>query len=111
MGNTGYKSFASLEQYYTDDNSATGITKPNINTDPDYIAPVLDTVTCVPGARYYNTVRTGTATKDNCSSGYTGSVVTLTANAYQFVSAISLDDANAQADAWLAANIQACANA
>jgi len=110
MGNTGYKSFASLELYYTDDNSYAGTTKPNVNTDPDYIAPVLDTATCIPSARYYNTVRTLNATKNDCASGYFGSEVTLTANANQFVSTINVADANAQADAWLAENVQAYAN-
>jgi hypothetical protein len=110
MGNTGYKSFASLELYYTDDNSYAGATKANVVTDPDYIAPVLDTVTCVPSARYYNTVRTMDATKNGCSSGYSGSSVTLTANANQFVSAISVADANALADSWLATNVQTYAN-
>ncbi len=111
MGNTGYKSFASLELYYTDDNSYAGTTKANASTDPDYIAPILDTATCVPSPRYYNTVRTLDATRNNCSIGYSGDSVMLTANANQFVSAISLADANAQADSWLAANVQAYANA
>jgi hypothetical protein len=44
--NTGYLAYATLEQYYTDDNSATGVTKANINTDPNYIAPVYNTETC-----------------------------------------------------------------
>lgn len=110
MGNTGYKSFASLEKYYTDDNSYAGETKPNVVTDPNYIAPVLDTETCVPSARYYNTVQTLQATKNNCSAGYAGSTVTLTANANQFVSATSVEDANDQAEAWLAANAQVYAN-
>lgn len=110
MGNTGYKSFASLELYFTDDNSYAGVTKPNVITDPDYIAPVLDTLTCAPSVRYYNTVRTRSAIKNNCSSGYNGSNVTLTADANQFVSNSSVADANAQADAWLAANVQTYAN-
>lgn len=110
MGNTGYKSFASLELYYTDDNSYAGTTKANVSTDPDYIAPILDTATCIPSARYYNTVRTLAATRNNCSSGYSGNSVTLTANANQFVSAISVADANAQADSWLAVNVQSYAN-
>jgi hypothetical protein len=110
MGNTGYKFFASLEQYYTDDNSSVGVTKPNIVTDPDYIAPFLDTTSCPPSTRFYNEVKTLTVTKNDCSSGYAGSSITLTANANQFVSAISVSDANSQADSWLAANAQAYAN-
>lgn len=110
MGNTGYKSFASLELYYTDDQSYAGVTKPNVNLDPDYIAPILDTATCTPSARFYNTIRTLTVKKNDCSSGEAGSEVTLTANVNQFLSDISVDDANVQADSWLAINAQKYAN-
>ncbi|AOC93728.1 hypothetical protein BB050_00574 [Flavobacterium anhuiense] len=111
MGNTGYKSFGALELYYVDDGSPTGQpTKPNVVTDPDYIAPVLDTTTCAPSIRYYSVEKRLSAKKNNCGSGYSGSTVTLTALANQFVSTISLADANAQADAWLAANVQSHAN-
>jgi hypothetical protein len=111
MGNTGYKSFANLELYYEDNGSSTGQpTKPNVVTDPDYIAPVLDTVTCAPSTRYYSVEKKLSTTKNNCSNGYSGSNVTLTANANQFVSTVSLADANAQADAWLAENVQINAN-
>lgn len=110
MGNTGYKSFASLELYYTDDDSYAGTTKANVNTDPDYIAPFLDTTSCPPSARFYSEVRTLTVAKNDCSSGYTGSSVTLTANANQFMSTVSQADANSQADVWLSANAQVYAN-
>jgi len=111
MGNTGYKSFAALELYYVDDGSSTGQpTKPNVVTDPDYIAPVLDTATCAPSVRYYSVEKRLSAQKNNCGAGYTGSIVTLTADANLFFSTISLADANAQADAWLAANVQTHAN-
>jgi hypothetical protein len=43
---TGYSLYAILEQYYTDDNSATGVTKANVNTDPDYIPQALDPTNC-----------------------------------------------------------------
>jgi hypothetical protein len=59
---------------------------------------------------YYNIEKSLTATKNDCAAGVIGSSVTLTANANQFVSTISVADANAQADAWLAANVQAYAN-
>lgn len=78
--NTEYKPFALLEQY-----------------DPEE-----------PG--FYNTVRTLSATKNDCSAGTIGSTVTLTANANQFLSTLSVVDANEQADAWLSANAQAYAN-
>lgn len=110
MGNTGYKSFASLELYYTDDDSYAGVTKPNLNSDPDYIAPILDTATCTPSARFYNTIRTLTVKKNDCFNGEAGSEVTLTANVNQFLSDISVDDANVQADSWLAINAQTYAN-
>ncbi|MFC0781228.1 DUF5977 domain-containing protein [Flavobacterium sp. HJSW_4] len=111
MGNTGYKSFGALELYYVDDGSPTGQpTKPNVVTDPDYIAPVLDTATCAPSIRYYSVEKRLSAEKNNCGSGYSGSTVTLIAPPNQFVSTVSLADANAQADAWLAANVQAHAN-
>lgn len=111
MGNTGYKSFAALELYYVDDGSPTGQpTKPNVVTDPDYIAPVLDTVTCAPSTRYYSVEKKLSAKRNNCGTGYTGSMVTLTSYPNQFFSTVSLADANAQADAWLAANVQTYAN-
>lgn len=111
MGNTGYKSFADLELYYVDDGTSTGQpTKPNVVTDPDYIAPVLDTVTCAPSTRYYSVEKKLSAKKNNCGSGYSGSIVVLTAYPNQFSSTTSQADANAQADAWLAASVQTYAN-
>lgn len=110
MANSGYKSFETLELYYKDNNSPTGIEKPNVITDPDYIAPVLDTVNCAPGARYYNTEKSVYATRNNCSVNYKGSSVKVTAYPNQFVSAISVADANDKALAWLAANAQTFAN-
>ena len=111
MGNTGYKSFGALELYYVDDGSPTGQpTKPNVVTDPDYIAPVLDTTTCAPSIRYYSVEKRLSAKKNDCGSGYSGSTVTLTALTNQFVSTVSLADANAQADVWLATNVQSHAN-
>jgi len=110
MGNTGYKSFETLERYYTDDGTSTGETKPNIVTDPDYIAPFKDEVECPPSARFYNTIQTKTITKNNCDPGYLGSNATLTAYPNQFLSSESVLDANNQAIAWLDANAQIYAN-
>lgn len=42
----GLKSFTTLEEYYLDDNSLTGRTKPNTIGDADYVAPVFDSVLC-----------------------------------------------------------------
>lgn len=50
MPNTGKKSFSTLTQVYLDTGVATGTTKSNLNTDPDYIAPVVDETTCPPPA-------------------------------------------------------------
>ena len=110
MENTGYKSFAFLEKYYTDDNTPTEETKPNVATDPDYIAPVLDTIICPPVNRFYNTQQTKTVTKNNCSPGETGTEVELIAYANQFVSYESTPDANNQAIIWLENNAQIYAN-
>lgn len=45
-GNNGLKGWVTLEQYNTDTLAPTGTTKPNIDSDPDYVAPVEDLVTC-----------------------------------------------------------------
>lgn len=42
---TGMKAWRNLEQYYTDNDQATGATKANVSSDPDYVAPVADS-TC-----------------------------------------------------------------
>ncbi|SHH27379.1 DUF5977 domain-containing protein [Flavobacterium defluvii] len=110
MANTGYKSFTLLERYYKDDGTSTGETKPNVVTDPDYIAPILDTTSCPSDARYYNNQQTKTVPKNNCSAGEAGTEVTLTAYTNQFVSEISVTDANNQAIAWLEENAQVYAN-
>ncbi len=44
----GKASFTILEEYYIDDNSNTGNVKPNIDSDPDYIAPFYDSNSCIP---------------------------------------------------------------
>jgi hypothetical protein len=44
--NTGYKGYANLEEYYLDNGIATGVTKTNDVSDPDYVAPVYDLVNC-----------------------------------------------------------------
>lgn len=59
---------------------------------------------------YYNTEKTLTAVKNDCSVTTAGNPVTLTAPSNKFVSKISLADANQQAESWLNANAQANAN-
>lgn len=110
MGNTGFKRFSTLEEYYLDDNSGTGVSKANDINDVDYIAPVYDPSSCMPDLRFYNQLRTASANKNNCGSGYLGSSVEMKAMPGQFVSNISLDDANDKADIWLIENKQAHAN-
>ena len=46
MSNTGFKAYTNLEQYYVDSGVATGTTKTNSISDPDYVAPVYDTNYC-----------------------------------------------------------------
>lgn len=46
MANTGSKGFTTLEEYYTDNNAATGITKPNASYLPEYAWPIFDTIGC-----------------------------------------------------------------
>lgn len=110
MANSGYKSFETLELYYIDDKSYAGQRKPNVITDPDYIAPVLDTVSCAPGVRYYNTEKSVYTTRNNCPINYKGSSVKVTAYPNQFASDSSVADANNKAQAWLEANAQSFAN-
>ena len=59
---------------------------------------------------YYNTQQSGTATRNNCSEGYTGSEVTLTVSANTYSSLVSVEDANNQAIAYIDTNKQAYAN-
>lgn len=46
MSNTGYRAYTDLEQYYINSNIATGVTKTNSSSDPDYVAPFYDTGSC-----------------------------------------------------------------
>lgn len=46
MSNTGFKAYTNLEQYYVDSGVATGTTKTNSISDPDYVAPIYDTNYC-----------------------------------------------------------------
>lgn len=46
MARTGYKGYATLEEYDTVTGLPTGETKPNVEGDPDYVAPVEDLSTC-----------------------------------------------------------------
>lgn len=52
-GSTGNKGYVTLQQYNTDTDIPTGLTKPNDIGDPDYIAPALDEVSCPAGPNYF----------------------------------------------------------
>lgn len=45
---TGMKGYMTLEQYDRSNGQATGLTKPNLEQDPDYIAPTEDRDFCPP---------------------------------------------------------------
>lgn len=80
--NITYKPFAYLDQY-----------------NPDGGTPY-----------YYNTEKTLAVKKNDCSQGTAGNLVTLTAPANKFFSTENANDANEQAQSWLAVNAQAYAN-
>jgi hypothetical protein len=44
--NTGYKAWATLEEYFVDNGQRTGNEKPNLVNDPNYVPPVYDPQTC-----------------------------------------------------------------
>ena len=44
--NTGYLAYATLEEYNLDTGEATGVTKPNSLSDPDYMAPIYKPSQC-----------------------------------------------------------------
>lgn len=54
-GNTGFKGYATLEQYNTTTNAPTGTTKPNDPDDPDYIPPFAEGTTCPSGPAGFRT--------------------------------------------------------
>ena len=77
-------------------------------TAPVVTAPVA---TAPVATIYYNIPITGSATKNDCGTGYTGSLVTVTMPAQYVSSTISQADADNKASALMKTNIQAYANA
>lgn len=61
----GYKAFRNLEQYYTDNNQPTGASKPNVSTDPNYIAHSLDS-TCNASGGDWQPIYTLSGTQRGC---------------------------------------------
>lgn len=61
---TGFKEWTTLEEYDTYHNTVTGVTKPNVPGDPDYVAPVWDATTCEPQVEklLFTTNNTGVST-------------------------------------------------
>lgn len=61
--------------------------------------------------KYYSAAITGSATKNNCGTGYKGSLVTVTMPVGYFTSTISQADADSKASTYFKNNIQSYANA
>lgn len=106
---TGYKGWTTLEEYLIYDGSATGTEKPNVITDPNYVAPVYDLTTC--NLPFYNVEKTQNFTRNNCGVDETGSSVPYTVAAGEYYSYVSQADADAMAQADIDANGQNYANA
>jgi hypothetical protein len=64
--NTGYQGWTVIEQFYLDDNTAVApaVTKANVDTDTDYIAPVVNTTAC------HVTITRPTAWRAKASTAY-----------------------------------------
>lgn len=80
MANTGYKGWNTLEEYNINTGQATGNTKPNVEGDPDYVAPVYDDVICpIPSLSISPTSKTVTDTPNtfqiNISSNETWTAI------------------------------------
>ena len=83
----------------------------DVNNNKQAYANSLGTCTAVSTIVYYNSPKSGTATKNDCGTGYTGSVVTATVPAKYFSSTISQADADNKAITMVKDGIQAYANA
>ena len=79
------------------------VVTPPVVTPPVVTPPVVVT--------YYSTATSGTATKNSCGTGYSGSVVTYSVSGSKYSSTTSQADANNKAIADVSANKQAYANA
>jgi hypothetical protein len=83
----------------------------DVNTNKQAYANANGTCTAVPPIVYYNVKQSGTATKNDCGTGYTGTTVTYTVAAGTYTSTVSQTDANNLAIADVNNNKQAYANA
>jgi hypothetical protein len=91
--------------------AADALASTDVNNNKQAYANLNGVCTEIPPVIYYNSQVSATATKDDCGSGYVGSVVTYTVLDNVYTSAISQSDADAQAQADLTTNKQAYANA
>jgi len=82
----------------------------DITANKQTYANANGTCTAIPVTVFYNTQISGTAIKNDCGTGYTGSVVTYTIAASKYSSTVSQADANGKATADLTANKQTYAN-
>jgi hypothetical protein len=71
--NTGYVHVDTLEEYYLINSAPTGNTKPNVPSDPNYIADYINSTLCAVG------IPETPAAELNISSSLDGSSITLTA--------------------------------
>jgi len=104
---TGFAIYSTLVEYFVDNNEATGNTKPNAETDADYISP-MESDTCP--KEYWNTEFIKSYQKTGCGEFATGSMVPYTVAAKSF-KALSLSAANTIAENYADANGPAYANA
>lgn len=65
-----YQGYDDLEEYYLDDLTATGVTKPNVVTDADYVSPIYAIETCP--AKFGNVYMAQSFTRNNCVPGEIG---------------------------------------
>lgn len=109
LNQTGYVQYTTLEQFYTDDLSVTGITKPNEPSDADYVSPIFNDTLCPITAPVGNELRQQTFQRNNCGAGQSGSYYNYVVPPNTYF-ASTLAAANAAADADIAANGQNEAN-
>jgi len=83
----------------------------DLNNNKQTYANSNGTCTLIPVTTYYNISESGTATKNTCGDGFTGSTVTYTVPANKYSSTTSQADANNKAIADVNNNKQAYANA
>lgn len=92
---TGFMGWSTLEEYYTDNNELTGITKANSVEDPDYLAPVFDTDACEPEITVYENVELSQMIqKNDCTYPSVGTSLEYVVPAGTYTSIVSQEDAD-----------------